>query len=441
MTEAIGVDAPDIGWRTCRRGMLVRATLAQNVGTGCAYGGLGVSVLALQHRYNASLGTASIGMSLVVLMMTALGPLVARLIARFGVRAVMSAGVVTSSVGYLALAYAPSMALALAACALLIGPGAAMFAALPPAVLAGGWYPEARGKAMGITYLPILTTFLPLFGVSIIQRYGVASFYTSLAIVHLLLLPLMLGVIDPPAEVQECVDEPVVDSTRGLFRNGIFWLMVLGYAILNGTSLAGSANMLPIVTEYGTSIELGAVLLAVSGGASILGSLLAGYACDRMGAAKTLSLASLGFALAWVLIEATGWEPVLTVSSLLIGVCGAAVFPPITALTAEVFGIDGLAKVLGLLGTMSLPFTFTMSSGAAWLRDTSGSYRPVLAGLTIAGLVAAAIFLWISRHLGRNAGAGGGEGPQCRANAIHAMDEPLRADGDAMTQEGAALSA
>ena len=403
MTGNIGADRSGIGTRGRRKGMLIRATLAQNIGTGCAFGGLGLSVLALQQRYDASLGSAALGLSITVLSLMGLGPLIAKLIARFGIRSVMSAGVLISSAGYVALAYAPSLPLALMACALLVGPGGALFAVLPPAILASGWYPEARGKAMGIVYLPILATILPLLGVTIIQRYGLPSFYLTLAAAHLLLFPLMLGVVEAsaePAHAQNSTEE-ATGATQEIFKNRIFWLIALGNGILNGAAIVGSAHMLPIVTGYGASMQTGAALLTVSNGMSILGSLIAGYACDRIGAAKTLGLVGLGFALAWSLIAITSWLPVLAVSAILIGTCGAAVFPPVSALTVQVFGMEALPKVLGLLSMFALPFTFAMAPAAGQLHDIFGGYRPVFVGMILVCLTAAAAYIWIHWQLAR----------------------------------------
>jgi len=387
-----------------RGGMLLRAMLAQNVGTGCAFGGLGVSVLALQERFHSSLGTATMGLSLAVLSMTAFGPLIAGLIGRFGLRLVMTSGVATSLIGYFALAYAPTMPFALAACALLIGPGSALFAALPPAVLASGWYPEDQGKVMGIAYLPLFVTFIPLLGVGIIERNGLTAFYMSIVALHVLLLPLMLGIQDPPVERPAEHDGAApsgISAREIMLCNSLFWLIVLGDGILNGTAIAGSAHMLPIVKEYGVPVETGALLLSVSGASSILGSLIAGYACDRVGPARTLALASSGFALAWALIAISGWLPTLVISSFLIGFCGASVFPPISALAVQVFGIDALPKVLGLLGIATLPFTFVMSPAAGWLHDLSGNYESSFAALVGLCLLAGATFLGIDRRLRR----------------------------------------
>lgn len=405
MAELADIEEPAREPRARAGAMLLRATLAQNVGTGCAYGGIGVSVLAFQAHFHASMGLATMGLALTVVAMTALGPFMAMLLGRWGLRRVMSAGVIVSFTGYLVLAYAPNVTVALFACALLIGPGAALFASLPPAVLAGGWFPHKRGRATGIAYLPLLTTVIPVIGVGILQRYGLTRFYLSLAALHVLLLPLTLSVVEPPplhVAQRTGVNVPDVGSRPGgILGMAIFWLILLGNGILNGTSIAGAAHLLPAVEELGVSMQMGAILLTVSGVASIVGSLLAGIACDRWGSANTLGLAALGFATGWGLMAMTGWLPVLTISASLIGLGGAAVFPPLTALSVEVFGIEALPKVLGLQGLLTVPFTFATAPLMGWLRDISGSYRPVFTEVIITCLVAAFTFFAIGRHLRR----------------------------------------
>lgn len=390
--------------------MLLRATIGQNIGTGCVFGGLGVSVLAMQARFDASLATATMSLSLAVFSMTACGPLISGLIGRFGIRAVMTVGVVLSLLGYLVVAFAPSMTVALVSCGLLVGPGTALFAALPPAVLASSWYPHDRGKVMGIAYLPIFVTISPLISIDIIQRYGVTAFFVGIAGLHLLLLPVMLGVAEPPAELlaeQEVVEVPVGSATAVILGNALFWLIVLGDGILNGTAITGSAHIMPILQGYGIAAETGAVLLTVQGAASMLGSLVAGYACDRIGPAFTLGLAGCGFALAWMIMSVTGWLPALSVAALLIGVCGASVFPPVSSLVVLLFGFEALPKVLGLLGIMTLPFTLLMSPTAGWLHDLSGTYAYAFTALVVSCGLAAVTFFGISLHLRRNGGEHG----------------------------------
>ena len=238
-------------------------------------------------------------------------------------------------------------------------------------------------------------------------RSGLTGFFLSIAALHLLLLPLMLGVADPPSEPRNEEDASAVPAMTpgsiGILGSAIFWLIVMGDGILNGTAIAGAAHMLPIVEGYGISVETGALLLSVSGASSIIGSLLAGYACDHIGSARTLALAASGFALAWALIAVSAWLPALMISAFLIGLCGAAVFPPLSALAVQIFGMEALPRVLGLLGVMTLPFTFLMSPAAGWLHDLLGGYEPAFAMLIGACLLAAMLFFGMSFHFNRKA--------------------------------------
>jgi membrane protein DedA with SNARE-associated domain len=78
-----------------------------------------------------------------------------------------------------------------------------------------------------------------------------------------------------------------------------------------------------------------------------------------------------------------------------------AIFP-LNALSVEIFGVEALPKVLGLLGLITIPFTFAMPLAAGWLYDLSGNYRPVSTAFVTACLVAAMTFFAIGRRLKRH---------------------------------------
>lgn len=388
------------------RMMLVRAFLAQNLATGCAFGGFGVGVLALQEQFGTSRGVASLGLALVVLSMSGLGPAVAALIARIGLRKTMIGGALLSIAGYVVLAYAPSMHIAMVACGVLIGPGAALFGAIPPSILAGGWYPRERGRAVGIAYIPLFVTLIPLAGLSIIQHFGLSVLFLSMAGLHVLFLPLMFGIEEPPLDDNpaDAGIDPAMNVNhplREVLARPIFWAIMVGDGVLNAAAIAGSSHMLPIVVESGASQEAAALLLSVGGGASILGSLLSGVLCDRYGSAQTLALASFGFGASWTLLAFTGWLPAMALASLIMGACGAAVFPPISVLVTRVFGAAALPRVIGLLGVFTLPFTFGGPPAAGWLRDLAGNYLSVMITFAIACLVVAAKFFVMGRGVQR----------------------------------------
>ncbi|WP_167304734.1 MFS transporter [Sphingobium vermicomposti] len=380
--------------------MLIRAFLAQNVATGCAFGGFATSILAVQDRFDTTRGMAALALALTVLAMSGLGPLVAAMISQIGLRSTMTLGAMLAAVGYILLALVQSIEAMLAVCLLAIGPGASLLGGLPPSILAGNWHPEARGRAVGIAYIPFLVTFIPLLGVAVMQRFGLPAFFLSLAALHLFLLPVLLGVSEPPQSDQPehaAVDAASAGGSRpAILTQPLFWAILLGEGILQASTITGSAHIVAIAAEYGVASRWGMLLLSIKGFASIFGSVLAGLSCDRFGTARTLGLAGVGLTVSWLIISMSGWLPALALAMAIMGISGAAIFPVVTVLVAQIFGVAAFPRVLGLLGAFTLPFTFG-APVAGWLRDTMGDYRLAILLLISASLAAAIDFGLIGR--------------------------------------------
>ena len=386
--------------------MLIRGFFAQNVAIGCAFGGFAVSVLALEERFQASRAMAEMALAVVVLMMSLTAPLAGWMIGRLGLRKTMTLGVVMSATGYAALAYSPSMLVTLAIAGLLLGPGASFFGSIASSILASSWYPEAQGKALGIVNVPLFVALVPLLGIVVIERFGLSAFYLGLAGLHLLLLPLMLGIKEPPRPAdafgEPIEGEPPPRHTMGfIMAHGIFWLIVLGAGVLNGANITNSAHIVPVAVEGGISASAAAILLSVGGGASIFGSLFSGFLSDRMGAARTLALVSVGAAISWAILASTTWYPGLMAAMIMCGACGASVFPPSNIILTRLFGIRALPQALGLMSMFSLPFTFGMSPAVGAVRDMMGDYLVIFVVIAVMCLLVAVAFMLIGRWLDR----------------------------------------
>jgi MFS family permease len=390
--------------------MVGRGFLSQNVAIGASFGTFGVSVLALQDRYDSTRAEASMGLALAVLAMGLAGPLAAGLIGRIGLRATMLLGVALSGIGYAVLAVAPTMLVALAAFGLLIGPGIAMCGPLPASMLAGGWLPQNRGRAVGIANMPLFVALLPLAAFEVVGRYGLSGLFLGIGALHLLLVPVLLGVADPPLREAEPSREAfgksgVVGPPSGaLLLRPIFWLIVLGSGLLSVVGIIGVSHMVALGVEKGLAPGSATLLLSVTGGASVVGSVLSGLFCDRLGGARTLALAGLGYSVSWATVYATSWLPAMVPAMLMIGACGAAVFPTVNVLAAQAFGAASLHRVLGYLGLLTLPLTFLLPPAAGALRDAAGDYDAMmLAMIGCCGFVALAFFVVAhagARHTG-----------------------------------------
>ena len=180
--------------------MVLRAFLAQNVAVGSAFGGFGVSVLALQALYGATRGETALVLSLSALMMGLASPFVATLISRIGLRWTMTIGTLVSGSGYALLAIAPNIQIVMLVYAIPIGAGLAMFGPFPASVLASNWYRHSPGVALGIANMPLLVAVLPIMGSIIIRDHGLAWLYLTQAAMHVALMPLMLGKSNPVAK-------------------------------------------------------------------------------------------------------------------------------------------------------------------------------------------------------------------------------------------------
>jgi MFS family permease len=388
------------------RMMVARAFLAQNVAVGCAFGGFGVSVLPLQQLYGASTGTTTLSLALCVLVLGLVSPLIGALIGRIGLRWTMTIGTVISGAGYALLAIAPSMPVVLLLYALPIGVGLAMFGPFPASVLASNWYRRNPGTALGIANTPLFVALLPMVGLIVIRDHGLAAFYLTLAALHVALLPVMLGVSDAPAEAGQQSAHGhghgggAMMSARALLRRPAFWVISLGAGYLSAVGITAVSHLVAFVAERGVAASEAAGLLSIMGGAAVIGSLVIGFLCGRLGAPFSLGLIAAGLALSWMALLSTTSFPLMALASLMLGAGGAGVFPAVNMLSARLFGQDSLPRVIGLFGVVTLPLTFFLPPLAGVLRDIIGGYGPV-AMILICGCVIIALLFFGMARIGR----------------------------------------
>ena len=379
------------------RAMVGRAFLAQNVAVGSTFGGFGVSVLPLQQKYGASAGATGLVLSLCVLVMGLSSPLVGTLIGRIGLRWTMTIGTVLSGLGYFALAFAPSMTAVQILYAIPIGIGMAMFGSFASSILASNWYAHNPGLALGIANTPLFVALLPLIGMVIIRDQSLAAFYLALAGLHVLLLPVLMGVSDGPADKAHMPDEHghvahTMLPSRSVMRSPKFWTMSLGAGFLSAVGIAGVSHLAPFAAERGILPEQSAALLSIMGGASVAGSLVVGILCTRLGAVRTLAVVALALATSWAVLLLTTAFSIMALATLLLGACGAGVFPAVNILSGKLFGQGSLPRVIGIYGIVALPITFCLPPLAGLLHDVTGSYFIVVAVLIGGCAAVAALF-------------------------------------------------
>src|SRR6185369_7451590 len=171
---------------------------------------------------------------------------------------------------------------------------------LPVSVLANNWFQPRPGRAVGFVNMPLLVALLPILGQFVIEQGGLRALYLALTGLHLAAIPLVWGVVDRPAGQSEA-PAPIhfvsaAVTARSLVRQPAFWAMVIGAGVLNAIGITGVSHIVPLAREIGASPVDASLIAGLSGGASMVGALLAGVICDRLGAARTLSLIAAAFA-------------------------------------------------------------------------------------------------------------------------------------------------
>jgi len=385
-----------------RRAMAMRAFLCQNVAIGSTFGSFGVLILTLQQRFGVGRGLASLGIALAVLMMGIGSPLSARMIGRYGLRTTMLCGVMLSGLGNLALAFAPGFGWVLLVYALPIGLGLAMFGPFPASALVARWFQPRPALAIGFVNMPVLVALVPLITVPLLRDFGLTGLYLVLAAMHLALLPCAWGIIDAPVgmAISGAASDLAVTHAGAarVVTRPLFWCIALGSGVLHAAGIAASSHIVALGIEAGLAAQPSAMLLSVMGTASVAGAFGAGLLCARIGAPATLALIAATTGLGWLVLMASHTILVMAALTAVLGAGGAGVFPSINVLVGERFGPGAMVRTIGLLGVLTLPFTFGLPPLAGVLHDQTGGYAAVGLAIALACGVVTALFLAVARN-------------------------------------------
>lgn len=385
--------------------MAVIGFLAQNTAIGLCYGSFGVLILEFERHFNAGRAQASLAFSLVVLAAGLVAPVVGSLLGRVSIRSVMITGALLSALGFACLTQTSSISVMLVCFGLLIGPGVSLLGNIPVMTLINNWFSYRQGLVMGLVMMPVAVTVVPLVVVKLLPVLGFERLLLLIAGAYLAILPLLSFVVDRPEHLggsggpvsggaavsarQVSLPRP---SVRELLWHPAFLPLIVATGLMMGAGVAKNTHMVPLLVESDWSMEKATVLLAISGGSAVIGSLLLGALADRFNAAGVLLGNALLQSVVWLILIAPVSFPLLVLDAVLIGICLGG-FPTAKAvLVMRIFGQQRFAFVTGLTGLTTIPFLFGLSPVVGLVRELTGSYvAPVT--LMIGGFVVSAACL------------------------------------------------
>lgn len=271
---------------------------------------------------------------------------------------------------------------------------------LPNQVLLTQWFDRSRGKAMGFAYLGIGIggALVPWISHLLVQHFG---WQMALRILGLLIVvvsfPLAL-MVKEPARVRTTVESVTSPATKSAFKHLSFYLLTLGsmcsIAAVSGTQQ--NLKLLLSLDRHFTQRDAASVLSLVLA-FSIAGRLLIGWLADRFSKKYVMLLTYLLVAAGIPLLFLGTTRLTLCVSGAIFGIGLGGDYMIIPLMTAEIFGIEILGRLLGVILTAG----GIADAAAPWLigrlRDATGSYSEgclllvgmaLLGGLAVLGLPA-----------------------------------------------------
>jgi len=373
------VDSPQ-AWR-----VVAVAFTAMFTTFGIAYS-FGAFLLPVSADLGSGRGATAAVFSLTTLAFFGLGALSGPAVDRFGPRRVVLVGAVALGLGLLLTSNATSLWQAYLGHGLGVGLAVAC-CYVPLVAVVGGWFERRRTVAVGVAVSGIgLGTLVGApAAAALVDALGWRQAYGVLGTGGVLVL-LVCAVLVRPAPLNvDAVHVPLLPRLR-----------TRAYAVLYASGLLLSVALfvpfvhLPAFAESrGAGAVAAAALVGIIGAASVVGRLALGAVAGRLGVLRTYQGCFVLMASSFLLWTGDPSYSRLVAFALLLGVGYGgfvALGPP---LVAEVFGVQGLGALLGVLYTSAaIGSAVGPPLAGGVIGDGSGYGRAVAASLVVASLAA-----------------------------------------------------
>jgi MFS family permease len=273
---------------------------------------------------------------------------------------------------------------------------------LPNQVLLSRWFDKSRGKAMGFAYLGIGIggATVPWISHALIQHFGWQAALRYMGVLIIVVsLPLAFFVKEaPPANAE---NGPVgfrktsgTAEVMSAFKTLPFFLLTLG-TMCSIAAVSGTQQNLKLflsLDRHFTQADAARVLSLVLS-CSIVGRLLMGWLADRFPKKYVMLLTYLLVAAGIPFLFLGHTKATLYVSAAIFGVGLGGDYMVIPLMTAEIFGMQVLGRLLGVILTAG----GIAEAVAPWLtgrlRDATGNYSESCILLVVIALLGAAAVL------------------------------------------------
>jgi len=266
---------------------------------------------------------------------------------------------------------------------------------LPNQVLLSRWFDKSRGKAMGFAYLGIGIggATVPWISHALIQHFGWQSALRLLGVsIILVSFPLAFFVKEAPPRFATDRKMSGTMEVIGAFKTLPFYLLTFG-SMCSIAAVSGTQQNLKLFLSLDRHFSQGdaARVLSLVLSFSIVGRLLMGWLADRFSKKYVMLLTYLLVAAGIPFLFLSHSQGVLYAAAAVFGVGLGGDYMIIPLMTAEIFGIQVLGRLLGVILTAGGIAEAVSPWLTGRLRDATGNYSEgcfVLVGIALLGAAA-----------------------------------------------------
>ncbi len=403
----------DYGWVVVGLGFI---TLALSYGT---WYSSSVFFVALLKEFGWSRSVAAGAFSLFMILHHLIGPVVGRMVDRFGPRRVMLLGCFMSCLGlYLSSLIQTSWQYYISF-GFLTATGIAGTGWVTNTTIIHYWFKEKRGLPIGIissgigvgiwVCIPGTQYLIDQIGWRMTYRILAGVVPGVMALMAILLLrkppplvpykPIQKDAILPGSRDPEAHDQtwsPQPWTIRQAMATGQFWLLFFAFFLGNLTSQTFLTHQVAFFVDRGIDALSASYIAGLVGATSVVAKIFLGTLSDRIGTEETYTLAvSFGVSgiLALIVFNYLSVQilPYLYVLLFAVGYAGTAALPPV--ITGNFFGGTTYGRVFGTLMIANGLGGGLGTWGAGYIYDQTKNYVPAFL-LVIGCFIISAYLIW-----------------------------------------------
>jgi MFS family permease len=265
---------------------------------------------------------------------------------------------------------------------------------LPAQVLVSRWFGKSRGKAMGLAYLGIGFggAAVPWVSHLLATRLGWQTALRVLGILIVILaLPLAVLMKEAPRRDLNRSRDTSADVKKA-FKTLSLALLTLG-SMCSIAAVSGTQQNLKLFLSLDRHYTQSAAaqILSLVLGFSIVGRILMGWMADRFSKRYVMLAIYLLVAVAIPFLFLGRSPAIIATAAAMFGIALGGDFMIIPLMTAEIFGVEILGRLMGVILTMGGIAEALSPWWIAHLRDTTGTYQTgclALVAMALLGAVA-----------------------------------------------------